>query len=224
MPKSIGTIKDVKLRIYRCSARYREQRANSVNEFSMELEGVRRMTIIDRVVHISANRGHGQSTIVVANVISKCAVRSSWCGEVLIENIGDMLKRWEGDVTLITAHAKLGINVGGVRKSFNSPVQSMAKGTLNVHLPKAVNHPGRTERLARKRKSLRLNMKNDMIWQRRLYNDLIEHLKRGKKGKLTGISSGGGEGEGAEGAGAGAGIGMGAGAGAGAGAEGKTEV
>ena len=131
-----------------------------------------------------------------------------------------MLKRWEGDVALIAAHAKLGINVRGVRKSFNSPVQSMAKETLNVHPPKAVNHPGRTERLACKRKSLRLNMKNDMIWQRRLYNDLIKHLKRRKKGKLTGISNGGGEGEGAGGAGAGAGIGMGAGAGA----EGKTNI
>jgi hypothetical protein len=62
-------------------------------------------------------------------------------------------------------------------------------------------------------------MKNDMIYQRRLYNDLTKHLKRGKKGKLTGISNGGGEGEGA-----GIGIGIGKGAGAGAGAEGKTEV
>jgi hypothetical protein len=65
-------------------------------------------------------------------------------------------------------------------------------------------------------------MKNDMIYKRRLYNDLIKHLKRGKKGKFTGISSGGGKGEGA--GGAGAGIGMGIGKGAGAGAEGKTEV
>ena len=67
-----------------------------------------------------------------------------------------------------------------------------------------------------------MNTKNDMIYERRLYNNLIKHLKRGKKGKLTGISSGGGEGESA--GGAGAGIGIGKGAGAGAGAEGKTEV
>jgi hypothetical protein len=149
MPESIG--KDVKLRVYGCPARWREQRANSVNEFSMELEGVRCTTVIDRVIHLSASRSHGQSTVVVANLITKGAVRSAWCGEILIEDIGDVLKRWEGDCPLIAAHAKLGVKVGGVRKSFNSPVQSMARGTLNIHLPKAVDHPVRIKRLARNR-------------------------------------------------------------------------
>jgi hypothetical protein len=199
MSESIGTIKNVKLRIYRIFARWREQRANFVIELSMEPEGVRPTTVIDRLIQLSANRSHGQSTVVVANLFTKGGVRSAWCGEIFIKDVRDVLKRWEGDFPLIAAHAKYGMKVGGVRKSFNSPVQSMAKGTQNVHLPKAVDHPGRIKRLASKRKSQRksqrLDLNNDMIYQRRLYNDLIKHLKRGKKGKLTGISSGGGEGE-----------------------------
>jgi hypothetical protein len=41
---------------------------------------------------------------------------------------GNRLERWEGDLPLIAAHAKLKTNVGGASKSFSSPVKSVAKG------------------------------------------------------------------------------------------------
>jgi hypothetical protein len=48
--------------------------------------------------------------------------------EKAIELDGNRLERWEGDLPLIAAHAKLGMNVGGAGKSFSSPVKSVAKG------------------------------------------------------------------------------------------------
>jgi hypothetical protein len=50
---------------------------------------------------------------------------------------GNRLERWKGDGSLIAAHAKLGMNVGGASKSFSSPVKSMAKGAS----PQGYGHP-----------------------------------------------------------------------------------
>ena len=65
---------------------------------------------------------------------------------------GGRLKRRNGDFALIAAHPKLRIGNRGVKKGLSSPMQSMAKGALNVHLPKAVSHPGRIKGLAGNRK------------------------------------------------------------------------
>ena len=69
--QSFSRIMDVQLRIHRVVTISGEERANSVNELSMELEGVRGMAIIDRVIQLSANRSHGQSIVVLANVLAK---------------------------------------------------------------------------------------------------------------------------------------------------------
>ena len=66
-------IMDVQLRIHRIIAISGEERANLVNELPMELVGVRGTTIIDRVIQLSPNRSHGQSIVVLVNVLAKFA-------------------------------------------------------------------------------------------------------------------------------------------------------
>jgi hypothetical protein len=68
------------------------------------------------------------------------------------------LKRGNGDFALITTHPKLKKIDNRVRKGFSSPMKSMAKGALNVHLSKTVNHPSMIKRLACNRKRLRYRL------------------------------------------------------------------
>jgi hypothetical protein len=55
------------------------------------------------------------------------------------------LKWGEGDLALITAHAKLGIDNGGAGKGFDLPMKGMAKRTLNIHLPETMELPSRVK-------------------------------------------------------------------------------
>ena len=65
--------------------------------------------------------------------------------EKVLENIRDWLERWKNDLSLIAAHAKLGIKIRGCCKLFRTPVKGMAKRAQNVHVSKAVDHPGGIE-------------------------------------------------------------------------------
>ena len=48
--------------------------------------------------------------------------------------------KWgEGDLALITAHAKLGVNNKGAGKGLSLPMNGMAKRALKIHLPKTLN-------------------------------------------------------------------------------------
>ena len=55
----------------------------------------------------------------------------------------NFLKIRKGDLALIAAHAKKGIINGRGSEGFSFPMKGMAKRTLNIHLPKAVNLPSR---------------------------------------------------------------------------------
>ena len=58
------------------------------------------------------------------------------------------LKWGEGDLALITAHAKLGVDNGGAGKRLSLPMKGMAKRTLNIHFPKTLDLPSRVKWLA----------------------------------------------------------------------------
>jgi len=64
----------------------------------------------------------------------------------------EFFKGRERDLALITAHAKLGIYVRGVRKGLSSPTKGMAR-TFNIHLSKGVNWPSRVKGLASNEKT-----------------------------------------------------------------------
>jgi hypothetical protein len=68
---SFNRIMDVQLRIHRIITISGEERADLVNELSMELEGVRGTAIIDRIIQLPANRSHRKSIVVLANVLAK---------------------------------------------------------------------------------------------------------------------------------------------------------
>ena len=55
----------------------------------------------------------------------------------------NFVKLRKGDFALIAAHAKLLIVDGRGGEGFGFPMKSVTKRAFNVHLPKAMNLPGR---------------------------------------------------------------------------------
>ena len=101
------------------------------------------------------------------------------------------LKWGEGDLALITAHAKLGVDDGGAGKGLSLPMKGMAKRTLNVHLPKTMELPSRVKWLVSNGKSLWwLSSGLSLSWlvkQKKIGVTLVKcSLKNNNNGKLTG--------------------------------------
>jgi hypothetical protein len=121
-----------------------------MNELSMQDKGVRTTTTL--VDSYFANRSHSQGIVVEENELMKVRTKRIIASEELVKLMWNFLKFRKRDFALIATHAKLGINVRGDRKGFSSPMKGMAKGTLNVHLSKAMNLPSRIKGLTSNRK------------------------------------------------------------------------
>ena len=105
-------------------------------------------TLIDCRIGCFANRSHGQRIVVKKDVLMKARSQRIVASKKTIKSMWNVLKIRERNFALITTHAKLGIDVRGVGKSFSFPIKSMAKGTFDNHLSKTMNLPSRIKRLA----------------------------------------------------------------------------
>jgi len=120
-----------------------------MDELSTQDKGVRTTsTLVDSCF---ANRSHGQGIVVKENILMKFRAKRIIASEELVKLMWNFLKIRERDFALIATHAKLGINVRGMRKGFSPPMKGMARGALNVHLFKAMNVPSRIKGLASNR-------------------------------------------------------------------------
>src|SRR5882672_4199386 len=74
----------------------------------MKPKGVRAMTIIECVVHISSNRSEGQCLVIVTNEITKAFVSWLFRSKKLIKLRRNGIEIGRFDFALITAYANLG--------------------------------------------------------------------------------------------------------------------
>src|SRR6267142_1150060 len=111
MIQSFSRVIDIKLGPYRRIAWWGQKGASSVNKLSMKPKGVRAMTIIECVVHISSNRSEGQCLVIVTNEITKAFVFWLFRSKKLIKLRRNGIEIGRFDFALITAYAKLGISL-----------------------------------------------------------------------------------------------------------------
>jgi hypothetical protein len=121
-----------------------------MDELSTQDKRVRTTTTL--IDSCFANRSHGQGVVVKENEPVKIRTKRIIASEELVKLLWNFLKIRKRDFALIATHAKLGINDRGDRKGFCPPMKGMARGTLNVHLSKAMNLPSRIKWLAGNRK------------------------------------------------------------------------
>ena len=135
MIQGMVCVMDVKLRVCEVLTLEGKNGASLMNELSTQDKGVRATTtLIDRRVSSFANRSHGQGIVVIEDALVKGRT-DSIIASVKVEKITwNGLKFRKRDLALIAAHAKPRIDDRRVGKGFSSPMKSMAKRTLNVHL------------------------------------------------------------------------------------------
>jgi len=143
---------NVQLGISRMQTLGRNNRASLMDELSTQDIRVRATTTIDRRIECLANRSHSKGVVIKKDMLAKGRTNIISASEEVKKVMRNRLKIGKNDFALITAHAKLGIDVGGVRKSFSSPMEGMAERAFNIHASKAVNLPSRIKGLVSNRK------------------------------------------------------------------------
>ena len=99
-----------------------------MNELSMQDKRVR--TIATQIDSCFANRSHGQGIVVKKNEFVEGITDRIIANKKIKKGAWNVLKSRERDLALITAHAKLGIYVKGVRKGLSSSMKGMARRTI----------------------------------------------------------------------------------------------
>src|SRR5713101_7749823 len=120
-------VMNVQLGISRMQTLGRNNRASLMDEFSTQDIRVRATTTIDRRIECLANRSHSKGVVIKKDMLAKGRTNIISASEEVKKVMRNRLKIGKNDFALITAHAKLGIDVGGVRKSFSSPMEGMAE-------------------------------------------------------------------------------------------------
>jgi hypothetical protein len=123
-----------------------QQRTNSVDELSMEPERVRPSTSVERVIQLATDRGHGKGIVVVANALAKVLASMLLGSEELEELKRRRLQRREGNLSLIAAHPKLGIEKGRLGQALIQPMKGPTMRAVNIEGTKVMNLPSRIKR------------------------------------------------------------------------------
>ena len=111
---------DVQLRVCEIAALKRKDRASLMNELATQNIGVRATTtLIDCRIGCFANKSHGQRVVVKKDVLIKVRCQRIVVSKKMIKSMWNVPKGRESDLALIITHAKLGIDVREVEKSFS---------------------------------------------------------------------------------------------------------
>jgi hypothetical protein len=141
------SVMNVELGVCEILACKRKNRASSMDELSTQDIGIRSTTtLIDSRVSLLASRSHGQGIVVKEDPLMKLITNMVMSGKEIIESLGNVMKIRKGYFALIAAHANKRIVDCRGSEGFSFPVKGMARRTLNVHLPKAMNLPSRIKR------------------------------------------------------------------------------
>jgi hypothetical protein len=119
----------------------------------MKPERIRPSTSIERVIQLATNRGHGKGIVVVANALVKLLASMLLGSEEVKELKRRRLNGREGDLSLIAAHPKPGIEKGGAGPALIQPMKSPTMRAANIERSKVMNLPSRIKGLACQRKN-----------------------------------------------------------------------
>ena len=149
MCKGCSWVINVELGVDRSNSFRWQKRASPMYEFTMKPINPRTTTsLIERLIHLSPYRSHGQSTVVIANMSAKGPYRLILKGKKLKELIRRMKKIIKSDFATKTAFAKLRMPCRRVCKVLRHPMKSMTKGALHIHVTQIMNMPVRIKGVA----------------------------------------------------------------------------